>query len=98
TDIGVDAERIGSLEMGFGCGDYRLGRSVLGEAANLALDELDGLPGGVRARRRGAQQQRGAIEPDQAVGDAIGEAALLPHLDVEPRREGATAEDVVDDI
>src|SRR5262249_34229159 len=37
-------------------------------------------------------------EPDQAVGNAIGEAPLFPHLDVEPRGEGAAAEDVIDDI
>ncbi len=37
-------------------------------------------------------------EPDEARADAIGEAALVAHLVVEPRAERAAAEDVVDDV
>src|SRR5215831_3980492 len=89
---GVEAERERALEVGLSLGEFRLGWSLLGEAADLALDDLDGLPGGVGARRGRAQQQRGLIEPDQAVGHAVGEAALLAHLEIKPRREGAAAE------
>src|SRR5262245_33583542 len=51
---GVEAERKGALEIGLGLGEFRLGRSVLGEAADFALDDVDGLPGGIGARRRAA--------------------------------------------
>ena len=38
------------------------------------------------------------VEPEQTVGDAVGEPALLAHLAIEPRGERAAAEDVIDDV
>src|SRR5262247_2362514 len=72
---GVQAERVGALEIGLGLVELLLGRAFLGEAPDLVLDDLDGLPGGVGAGGGAADQERGVIEPDQAVVDAVGKAA-----------------------
>ena len=54
--------------------------------------------GAVGAGGGAADHDGGAPEPDQAVGDAVGQPALFAHFPVKPRREGAAAEDVIDDI
>src|SRR5258707_4129558 len=95
---GIEPERKGPLEIALGLDEFGFGRAVLGEPVDLALDELDGFARRVGPRCGMAEQQRGAIEPEEAVGDAVSEAALLPDLDIKPRGERAAAENVIDDI
>src|SRR5258708_1947667 len=95
---GIEPERKGPLEIALGLDEFGFGRAVLGEPVDLALDELDGFARRVGPRRGMAEQQRGAVEPEEAVGDAVSEAALLPDLDIKPRGERAAAENVIDDI
>ena len=40
---GVEAERERALEVGLGLGELLLGRAFLGQAADLVLDDVDGL-------------------------------------------------------
>src|SRR5262245_59563253 len=46
---GVEAERVGALQVRFRLRELFLGRSGLDEAADLLLDELDGLAGALGA-------------------------------------------------
>src|SRR5215470_18987327 len=62
---GIEPKRISTLEISFGLDELGLGRPLLGEPVDLALDDLDGFRGGVGPRRGMAEQQRGAIEPEQ---------------------------------
>src|SRR5262249_16489588 len=48
---GVEPERKGTLEISFSLDEFVLGRPLLGEPVDLALDDLDGLRGGVGPRR-----------------------------------------------
>src|ERR1035437_6944400 len=69
---GVERERIGALEERFRSRQLVGGRAVRGHALGLSFDDPKRVGGAVGARSGGADQHRGAPEPDQAVGDAIG--------------------------
>src|SRR5258708_6922305 len=95
---GIEPERKGPLEIALGLDEFGFGRAVLGEPVDLALDELEGSARRVGPRCGMAEKQRGGIEPEEVVGDAVSEAALLPDLDIKPRGDRAAAENVIDDI
>src|SRR5437764_13145800 len=67
----VEPERKGTFEISFGLDELGFRRPVLGEPVDLAFDDLDRLRGRVSPRRGMAEQQRAAIEPEEAVGDAV---------------------------
>ena len=94
----VEIERERAVEIGFGLGKLVRGRAILGQPVDFLFDEIQGFPGAVGTRGGAAEEQRGVVEPDQAVRDRICKTALLAHLLVEARRERAAAEDVIDDI
>src|SRR5262245_65629938 len=54
---GVEPERISTLEISFGLDEFGLGRHLLGRPVDFALDDLDGLRGGVGPRRGMTEQQ-----------------------------------------
>ncbi len=62
------------------------------------MHEIDRFVGAVGAGRGAADQHGGMIEPDQAVGDRIDQAALLAHFLIEARVRRAAAENVIDEI
>src|SRR5215510_281469 len=82
---GVEAERIGSLEIGFRLRQLLVGRAGLRQAADLLLDDLDGLACAFGPRAGAAHQHGGMVEPYQLAVDRIGEPALLAHLAIEAR-------------
>ena len=57
----------------------------------------DRLPGALIARRRRADQDRGALGVGQVGVDAVGEAALDPDFLLEPRSRRSAAQDGVQD-
>ena len=93
---GVEAQRERALEVVLRLGELLLGRAFARHAADFRLDQLERLAGAVVAGLRAAGEQRGAVERQEIRRHAVGQAALLTHLGVEPRRERAAAEDVVD--
>ena len=95
---GVERQHLRALQIGLGLVELLLGRAFLGDAADFLLDGIDGLAGAVGAGAGVADEQRGMLHPEQRFEDGIGQAALLADLAIEPRRQAAAAEDVVDDI
>src|SRR4029078_3496059 len=87
-----------ALEIGFGLVQFLLGRAFVGDAADFLLNGVDSLAGAGGAGGGVADGQGGVIHPEQRLIDRISETALFAHLLVEPRRQSAATEDVVDDI
>ena len=54
-----------------------------------------GVAGAVSARRRTAENDRRAAQPDEIVGDAVSKPSLLAHFLEETRREYAATEDMI---
>ena len=89
---------VGTGDVGFGVGDLLRRRPVHRQARPFPAQDIEGLPDALVLRRHRTHDEAGVIQRHQVGGDGIGEAALLPHLLGEPRRETAAAEDVVHDI
>src|SRR6185437_8923639 len=94
----IEIERERAREIGLGVVELFLRWAFILHAAPFRADDVDRLCdmrvlGGDRA-----EDEAGMAERIEAARDAIGEAALLPHLGGETRREAAAAQDMVDDI
>ena len=82
---GVEAQRIGTDQVGLGLGKLLQGRSVIGKPLKLVLDDGKRIGGAIGARRRRARDQRGVGKRRNAGPDAVRKPALLAHLAIEPR-------------
>ena len=94
---GVEVQRIGALEIGLGLGELVLGRAFARPCGGFPAS-ISSSASRVRSALVWvlAMNSGGVAQVRQIRIDAVGEAALLAHLVIEPRGERAAAEDVVD--
>ena len=95
---GVERQHLRALQVGLGLVELLLRRAFLGDAADfLSMASMVSPARSARVPVLPMNSAECSIQSSNSI-DGIGQPALFADLAIEPRRQAAAAEDVVDDI